>query len=270
MTVSRNRMLAACIAVLAIGFAGVAPAATVDVTSVNGSWIGLRPTGGPNSINGIGTSTVRWGTPYRGPGGTGEQSAYSFQSKTLGSFESGVEFDLGTFTHFNKTITGMSITGADLGLGVSIAIGGVSQVVAAAFRFDHWETENFGDKRGNCQDGGKLGVGVNVNGCADRVRILNNSGSANQFAINGVTYVLEITGFLVEGKPFTEFWTQERADNSAVLRARFTEVGGTTASRGGNSSPSPSPSPVPLPGAAWLILSALAAMGFVGRRRKSA
>lgn len=257
----------AVVVALTLGISGFASAATLDIASVTGNWTGLLPTRGPTNVNGLNTNTVRWGTPYRGAGGTGEQSGYNFSGTAFGDYESGFEFDLGTFTHFNKTIKiGTSITGANLGLAVSVAIGGVSQAVTAAFRFDHWETNNRGIGRGACQDGGRLGTGVNANGCADRVRILNNSGSENQFAIDGVTYVLEITGFLVSGRPFTEFWTQERADNTAVLRARFRVIGGGSTSGGGGDA---TPSPVPLPGAAWLILSALGAMAFVGRKRQT-
>ncbi len=216
-------------------------------------------------MNGLGTSTVRWRTPYRGTGGTGEQSGYNFAGTAVGLYKSGTEFQLGRFTHFNKTIKiGTSITGADLGLAVSVAIGGVSHAVTAAFAFDHFETPNNGNGRGACQNGRSLGSGVNSNGCADRVRILNNAGSENQFEVNGVTYILEIAGFLIAGQVFSEFWTQERANNTAVLRARFRAVGGTGSGGGGGD---PTPSPIPLPGAAWLILSALGAMAVVGRKR---
>jgi hypothetical protein len=232
--------LATMVATLAVVGIGGAHAATLDVSGVTGSWTGLQPTTGPTNVNGIGTNTVRWGTPFKGPGGTGEQSGYNFTGTALGAYESGTEFDLGTFTHFNKTIyKGTSITGANLGLAVSIVIGGVSQAITAAFKFDHWETDNDGF-RGACQNGGALNTGINVNGCADRVRILNNTGSENQFAINGVQYVLEITGFLVGAQPFTEFWTQERADNTAVLRARFRAIGGST-SGGGEGGGNPTP-----------------------------
>jgi hypothetical protein len=255
---------------LALGVAGASSAATLDVSGVNGSWTGLTSGSGqnPTKINGLGTNTVRWGTPFRGKGGTGEQSGYNFTGMASGGYESGVEFDLGTFTHFNKTIkAGTSISGASLGLAVSIAIGGVPQAITAAFNFAHDETLNDGESSGRCKDGGALNVGINDRGCADQVTILNNAGSANQFAINGVLYVLEITGFVVGGQPFTEFWTRERADNTAVLRARFREVGGTTSGGGGGGNPTPSP--VPLPGAAWLILTALAAMVMVGRKSQT-
>jgi hypothetical protein len=261
----------AVLSTFALGFAGTMQAATLDVSGVNGTWTGLSSGTGqnPTHINGLGTSTVRWGTPFRGAGGTGEQSGYNFTGIATGIFNSGVEFNLGTFTHFNKTINkGTSISGASLGLAVSIAIGGVPQAITAAFNFAHDETLNFGESNGRCKDGGALNVGINDQGCADQVTILNNAGSANQFTIDGVIYVLEITGFIVGGQPFTEFWTRERADNTAVLRARFREVGGTT-SGGGGGGGNPTPSPIPLPGAAWLILSALAAMLVVGRKSQS-
>lgn len=260
MRVTTRLKMAFLAAAVTLGSLGPTSAATLDIDGVTGAWTGLLPRSGPTNVNGIGTETVRWGTPYAGLGGTGEQSGYNFTGSAVGTFESGVDFDLGTFTHFNKVINDRtSITGANLGLAVSIAIGGVSQAITAAFRFDHWETRNDGVGGGRCQDGGMLGVGVNSEGCADRVRVLRNEGSVNQFAIDGVMYALEITGFLVAGQAFSEFWTQEQANNTAVLQARFTEIGGTP--------PDPIPSPVPLPASGWLILSALAAMAFVGRKR---
>lgn len=265
MTGMKSLVLAA---LLVVGTVASVQAATIDLNSVKGVWTGLKPNNGRNDLNGLGTSTVRWGKPFKGVGGTGEQSGYNFTGSASGKFNDGVDFELGTFTHFNRTISkGTSITGASLGLSVAIVIGDVSQAITAAFNFDHWETDNNAGG-GTCADGGASGVGVNVNGCADRVRVLNNAGSANQFVINGITYILEITGFMVDGQAFTEFWTTERAPNSAVLLARFRVVGGTAS--GGGGGVDPTPSPIPLPGAAWLILSALAAMAVVGRKRATA
>jgi hypothetical protein len=249
-------------AVMAVGAVASVQAATINLTGVTGVWTGLQPNNGRTDLKGLGTSTVSWGKPYKGKGGTGEQSGYNFTGSASGKFTDGIDFELGTFTHFNRTINkGTSITGASLGLTVGVVIGGASEAIIAAFNFDHLETDNR-EKGGACENGSASGVGVNVNGCADRVRVLNNTGSANQFVIAGITYILEITGFVVDGQTFTEFWTTERAPNAAVLLARFRVVGGT-GSGGGD----PTPSPIPLPGAAWLILSALAAMAMVGRKR---
>lgn len=266
MTRMKSLVLAAGVA---IGAVVSAQAAVLNLNSVGGTWTGLSSGNGqnPTFVNGLGTNTVRWGTPYQGPGGNGQQSGYSFGNGASGAYNSDVEFDLGTFTHFNNTINGgTSISGASLGLAVSIAIAGVPRAITAAFNFAHDETLNFGEPNGRCKDGGALGAGVNVNGCADQVTILNNAGSANQFVIDGITYALEITGFLVGNQPFTEFWTIEQAENAAILRARFREVGGTGSGGGGGD---PTPSPVPLPAAAWLILSALAAMAVVGRKTQA-
>jgi hypothetical protein len=265
MTGMKSLVLAA---VMAVGTFASAQAATLDLTSVNGVWTGLQPNNGRTDLNGLGTNTVRWGKPFKGQGGTGEQSGYSFIGSASGTFVDNLDFELGTFTHFNRTINkGTSITGASLGLTVGVVIGGVSQAITAAFNFDHLETDNR-ESGGACENGAASGVGVNVNGCADRVRVLNNAGSTNQFVIDGITYILEITGFVVDGQKFTEFWTTERAPNSAILLARFRVVGGTGSGGGGGGDPTPSP--IPLPGAAWLILSALAAMAVVGRKRANA
>lgn len=251
---------------IAVGAAGSVQSATLDLESVAGVWTGLKPNNSRTDLNGLGTNTVRWGKPFKGQGGNGEQSGYNFRGTAAGTFSDGRDFQLGTFTHFNRTINnGTSITGASLGLTVGVVIGGVSQVISAAFNFDHLETDNR-ERGGMCENGAASGVGVNVNGCADRVRVLNNAGSTNQFVIKGITYILEITGFIVDGQPFTEFWTTERAPNTAILLARFREVGGTASGGGGGGQP---PSPIPLPGAVWLILSALAAMVVVGRKRQT-
>ena len=263
--VQNIRTLAAA-ATLAFGMAGLASGATVDVSDINGTWTGATAEGKGSKVTGLNTNRISWGEARSSNG----QSGYGFVGSDVSFFETGTEFQIGTFTHYNRPITtGTSITGANLGLAVSIVLGGLNQAITASFNFVHNETPNKG-VNGICADGGRTGTGRNANGCADRVTILDNSASQVPFELNGVLYVLEITGFITNGQAFTEFWTRENAENSAILLARFKEVGRTTSSVGGGGSGGGTPSPVPLPGAAWLILSALAAMAMVGRKRQTA
>ncbi len=250
----------------AIAFGGVsaAVAATLDVSSVNGSWTGLvsGPNQNPTNVTGLGTNSVSWGTPHVSSR-TGKQSGYSFVGAASGQIESDTDFDLGTFTHNNFVINaGTSIAGAGLGLVVNMVIGGVNRAMTAAFNFDHDETLNRGEANGLCKNGGANSAGVNINGCADRVKILDNTGQQDAFEINGFLYILEITGFIQNGQAFTEFWTTEDGVNEAILRARFTLVGAVDPI-------DPPPSPVPLPAAGWMVLTGLGALVAARARRKA-
>lgn len=270
-------------AALSLGGLSELNAATVEVSGVGGSWTALVPPTGPTGVNGIGTNSVRWGTPF---GRSRQQSGYSFVGAASGKLETGVDFDLGTFTHNNFVIkTGTSISGAGLSIAVNLMIGGASRAINTAFNFAHWETVNNGEGNGRCANGGSNRSGVNSSGCADRVSILDNKASDQSFEIDGFLYILEITGFSQAGALFTEFWTQENAANSAILRAKFTLVGAVdpvgrppspvplpaAGTLDGAVDPvDPLPSPVPLPAAGWMVLTGLAALAAArARRRKS-
>ena len=248
-------------AAITFGSISAALAATVQVAGVNGSWTALLPPNGPTNVNGLNTNTVKWGTPLGQ-----NQSGYSFIGSAAGVVETGADFDLGTFTHNNFVIrTGTSITGAGLGVAINLMIGGVSKAVNAAFNFDHLETVNLPARGSACANGAANGVGVNAAGCADRVTIKDNAASQQSFEIDGFLYILEITGFTVAGQLFSQFWTQENASNSALLRARITLVG--PANGGGEGEPTPSP--VPLPAAGWMVLTGLGALAAARARRKA-
>lgn len=251
----------AAVAAFSLVSVGSAIAATVQVAGVNGSWTSLVPPTGPTNVKGLGTSSVLWGTPIGK-----KQSGYSFVGAAAGEIETGEDFDLGTFTHNNFVIqNGTSITGAGLSVVIDLVIGGVTQVVTAAFNFSHWETDNKPAKGVACANGGAYRSGVNKYGCADRVTILDNTATQQTFEIDGFLYILEITGFTRAGQLFSDFWTQEKAANSAILRARFTLIGPKNNNNGEN----PTPSPVPLPAAGWLVLTGLGALAAARARRKS-
>ena len=250
--------------VVGLGSAGAAVAAVLDVTSVDGRWTGLTPELGQPlaNVQGIGTNAVSWGVPHTSSQ-TGNQSGYSFVGAAAGQIESDKDFNLGTFTHNNFVINaGTSITGAGLGLVVNMVIGGVDRALTAAFNFRHDETANLGEANGLCRDGNANGAGNNVNGCADRVTILDNDAQEDAFEGNGFLYILEITGFIRDGVAFSEFWTAEDKANEAILRARFTLVGPVDPI-------DPPPAPVPLPAAGWMVLTGLGALAAARGRRKS-
>ncbi len=253
--------LAAAVAI-AIGSASASDAATIDVAGVTGKWTTVAPT--PPGLKGLNTSSVNWGIVHS-TSTTGKQSGYSFVGAASGTQESGVDFNLGTFTHNNFVINaGTSIESARLGLVVNLVIGGVSRAISTSFGFKHWETNNNGEGNGRCANGAANGSGVNSAGCADRVTVVDNKDQQERFEIDGILYILEITGFTRAGALFSEFWTTENAANSAILRARFTAVGTVP-----GPNPNPTPSPVPLPAAAWMMLTGLGALVAARARRKA-
>ena len=254
----------AAAAAITLGCVGTSFAATIGVSSVGGIWTSTDPAN-PPGLAGIGTNSVSWGKPV-----DRKKSGYSFVGAAAGEIDTDRDFDLGTFTHNNFVIKpGTSIKGAGLGVVVNLVIGNVAQAVNAAFTFDHFETQNTPKRGALCANGGANGSGVNAGGCADRVKILDNSASKESFIVDGFEYILEITGFIRNGAFFTDFWTEENKANSAILRARFTLVGPAGGGGGGDPAPLPVPSPVPLPAAGWMVLTGLAALAAARARRKS-
>ena len=251
-------------AAVILGGINAAFAATVGLSSVGGIWTQLVPM--PPGVKGLNTNSVSWGTPYNGTVAgdpNGKQSGYSFVGAAAGTIQTNTNFNLGTFTHNNFVInSGTSIMSARLSVSVNLMIGSVNKVVNTAFDFLHDETNNLSSV---CKNGAANGSGDNVNGCADNVKILNNTASDQTVEIDGFNYILEITGFTVAGQFFNEFWTIENQANAAVLQARFTLVGPTGGGGGGE----PPPAPVPLPAAGWLMLAGLGALSAARTRRKA-
>jgi hypothetical protein len=255
----KNRVIAAAVAVSLFG-AGSAQAASVVLSNIVSTWLNGNPAANVAYFNSAapgGTSTANWGT-----GGT---SGYDFNSVD----NPGVTFvvnppptspnqSLGTFTHRNQPINaGSSITDIQLRITTNIKIDGndvnSGNPLNFLFDFDHNETPNGANP---CADGGANGVGVNVNGCADNVRIFFNPQS-DVFKIGDVEYTLELIGFFVGNTQVSSFWTKESANNSADVLARVIAREDVETE-------------VPLPAAAWLLLSGLAGLGVVGRRRSRA
>lgn len=110
----------------------------VSLTSVEGTFV--NPQGG-TSVNGAGTNQINWGTPETRYSG---QSGYRFDGVSPLPFEitNSDPFLLGTFTHFNRAITGDAITGVDLVINLGFEGFGDVGNATGTFVFSHDETLN--------------------------------------------------------------------------------------------------------------------------------
>lgn len=240
-----------------------ASAAVVDITDIAGTWTNATGT----SVSNLNTSSIRWGTST----GSGK-SGYDFNAAAtpIVDVAENVLFTLGEFVHVNQPITGGSITSATLKVVTKIVVAAVEQTLTSTFVFNHWETTNSAKP---CADGGTNGVGVNKNGCADRVTAVLNLGSTDSFFVGEDEYVFTIEQFKVGTDTFSEFWTKEEANNKAVLQGRFLlkecAVEPPTSDRCKPPvDPEDPPSAVPVPAAGWLLLVGLGSLGALARRRR--
>jgi hypothetical protein len=116
-----------------------------------------------------------------------------------------------------------------------------------AYDFSLLETPNLSDP---CANGEANYGALNVNGCADRVRLLKNDALNTSFVHDGKVYSFSLLGF----DSGDEFWTIENRNNSTYLKAIFNVTGDLE-----------KPPVVPLPAAGWLLVGALG--GLVALRR---
>ena len=240
--------------------AGMASAATVQVTGITSQWVSW--TGGSSvtaSPVGADPAELRWGTPS----GQSKKSGYDFKAaETPFVAPEDVEFGLGDFTHLNFPInSGTGITSATLKVTFAFLLDGEEKTLDSLFKFDHWETPN-NDK--TCANGHPNNQDVNINGCADRVKVSTLAGGETIFIDDGDgnwrEYAFDILGFKQNGQTVNTFWTTENQSNKASLYARFTYAENINTG----------PSPVPVPAAGFLLLGGLAALGAAARRRKAA
>ena len=257
----KSPTLALGVAAIASMLSGAALADVVSLSNMTATWYDGDPAA---NVTYSGTATnpkARWGNPNPPGGG---QSGYNFDigaqpfNFTVPPSPTPNQV-LGTFTHLNNPIdSGTSIVGIKLKISADVAINGNSQgTLNFNYSFDHWETPNNDNP---CADGGAQGVGVNANGCADRV-IATWLSTSDSFWVGGDEYSLNVIGFSLDpagSNPFHSFWTAEKANNAAYL------LGNVTLKR---DIPVP-PNEVPIPGT--LPLAALALAGVFGSRRKSA
>jgi hypothetical protein len=178
--------------------------ADITVNSTTGVWSSTTPVAG---ISGVGTSSIRWGSPA-GPNG---QSGYDFAGgqPPPDVVAIGSTFLLGTFTHLNRPITHTNLTGATLHLTLAMDIGST----AFDYLFSHEETPNSAP----CAYGATNGP------CNDLVSILDMIPNQT-FDYLGTLYTLQLLGFSQNGGTTitSSFSTAEDRNNSAGLYGRVT------------------------------------------------
>ena len=246
---ARNDTLRAGLAALfALGLtAGAAQAATLTIGSSSAAWDVADDV---VQLQGEGTSRISWGQPHSS--GDGRQSAYRFTGATPGtSVEDGELVTLGVFRHNNFVIEqGNNLTSAGLAFDLDLTFdlgGGLHQEsLSFDWLFTHDETPN--NQKPICADGNPHGIGVNRNGCADRVTFSGEDDRITTFAYAEGTVTLQVLGFV----PEPDFWTVENRRNRTELAALFTFT--------------PAPAPIPLPAAGWVLLGGLAGLAALRRR----
>ncbi len=199
-------------ALLLGAFALSAQAATVSIFNIVGTWSDAVP-GAIITDSGTASPRARWG----GDTGFG-LSGYDFDAVSGIMVDvppsPSATFSLGTFRHVNQPVQPPSITGIRLTLTADIEIdGALFGSRNFVFNFLHDETTNASDP---CDFGGPNGQGVNINGCADRVRVAS-SFLTEDFLIGSEIYTLRIRGFEVGGVEVSEFLTAEQLINEAFI-----------------------------------------------------
>ena len=245
------------LAAVAATFAIAHPASAVTITSVTGLWESVNVSGG--NASGVGTQSILWGNAPRGGG----QSGYSFEgAQTPISTNVDDPFQLGTFTHLNNPIYANGPILNDADLAISFTIAGSDQTYRSVFEFDHSETPN---KATICADGQSISAAINSNGCADSVTAVLNQDASQGFFVEGLEYVLDISGFLFDGTLLDTFWTQEQSENVAGLQASYRLISDDTPPQLDPPFDGETPSEVPLPATGFLLLGALAGLAVKSR-----
>ena len=237
---------------------------TVSFSDILATWSNATPSG-KASFFGTGTSNPQayWGGNNPSNHNPNGDSGYTFQSPSGQPIVATVppspspDFVLGTFQHLNNPIpSGSSITGINLTLSTDVTIDGTDEgILSFQFHFTHDETDNAASP---CADGGHVGHGVDVNGCADHVTVNALSDTA-QFTIGGDHYTIDIVGFEQNGVVTDGFWTEEGVTNTAELVANVKLFSDVVTVPTGPAAPEPS---------TWAMgLIGFAGLGFLGFRR---
>jgi hypothetical protein len=256
-----TRAVAAALCIASMTATSAMAASVVTISGITAVWSNPNPVSPGGIPVALGPSanftSARWGDPATAAG----KSGYDFDGAdgTVGFTvdpptvpTSSPPAQIGEFTHLNQPIFGgTSITSIKLTVSALVAVDAVSLGTRSfVFDFDHWETNNGAVPCANP-------AADNSNGCADRVKV-SYSSTSESFKVGDIDYTLLITGFQTSpgGSVLSEFWTKEEANNKAGLYAVVTST-------------KDAQSTVPVPAALPLLLSGLAGLGFVGRRRRN-
>jgi hypothetical protein len=283
---------------LAVGGAALAAAAfmassasaahILEFRNVIGTWSNAIGTVGQSSIplyvsgNGTANSQGAWGVPVIGQTAISAFGLNALPSITLNVQDAQLPvlplsteeqsvigtppaidpFTVGFFFHNNAPIQGVPLYGIDLGITADIFVDG--SLVGAAesfnFHFVNHETPNSPTLFPICPYGGANLQGININGCADRVRVDTMPGG-DTFQVGNDVYTLSVAGFLDNGQFTENFYSPERFLNTVPVQARLTYS---------HSLLPAARAPVPEP-ATWLMM--ILGTGMVGammRRRRHA
>ncbi|KPF73290.1 hypothetical protein IP88_09485 [alpha proteobacterium AAP81b] len=221
--ICKSLVLGSAVALLAT--AAPAAAVTFSFLATEATWVGgtLNNGGAPtiNTINNT-TSQVSWGRPAPG----GQRSSYLVSANVFDPVEvtegnPSAEFVFANFTHNNFPIFAPWLTNVQLSIKGDVRINNVL-VGNKTFLIDFFHDETFNNPN-PCKYGGANGVGINVNGCADRVVNVFNSGS-DVFLVGNTIYSIETFQFRIGGFDAPVFDTVERQVNNAQLLGRVNIV----------------------------------------------
>lgn len=215
----RNASILAATA--AIGLLAAPAHALLTLNGTSGEW--SNPNGGTairykTATNG--TKKILWGDPAWGYSSTAGKSGLGFKGIGNLALDVGEVFNLGTLSHYNKTIwSGTAADAADLEVDLDFGFG--NQTFDFTMNIDETRNDAGYHPGGVCPY-----ITTTANGCSDKIT-WSNSISANTFNIGTEEYKLDLVGFsdsLDESTITTEFISQEGRNSHAHIFAQITQV----------------------------------------------